>query len=87
MAAALFLAGLVTFAQLYTVQPLLAELADSFDVPDALSPLALSMSTAALGASLLVVGPLSDVVGRSRLIHVCPWSSAAVSLLSVVAPS
>jgi YNFM family putative membrane transporter len=87
MAAALFLAGLVTFAQLYSVQPLLPELADAFDVPDAVSPLALSMSTALLGASLLVVGPLSDVVGRTRLIQVSLWASAAVSALCVVAPT
>ena len=87
IAVSMFLAGVATFAQLYSVQPLLPELAESFDVTATESTLSLSVSTAALGAALLVVGPLSEVVGRTPLIHLALFSSAAVGLLSAVASS
>jgi YNFM family putative membrane transporter len=87
IAVSMFLAGVATFAQLYSVQPLLPELAESFDVTATASTLSLSVSTAALGAALLVVGPLSEVVGRTPLIHLALFSSAAVGLLSSVASS
>ncbi len=87
IAVSMFLAGVATFAQLYSVQPLLPELAESFDVSATESTLSLSVSTAALGAALLVMGPLSEVVGRTPLIHVALFSSAVVGLLSAVAPS
>jgi YNFM family putative membrane transporter len=87
MAAALFLAGLVTFAQLYSIQPLLPALADSLRVPYTASPLALSLTTGTLGISLLVVGPLSEVLGRTPLIHVSLAASTVVSLLSAMAPT
>lgn len=87
IAVALFLAGMATFAQLYSVQPLLPALAEDFDVSATASTLSLSVSTATLGVALLFFGPLSEVVGRTRLIHVSLFASAMVGLLSAVAPS
>jgi YNFM family putative membrane transporter len=87
IAVALFLAGLATFAQLYSVQPLLPELAGYFDVSATASTLSLSLSTATLGITLLFFGPLSEVVGRTRLIHLSLFVSAVVGLLCAVAPS
>jgi YNFM family putative membrane transporter len=84
---ALFLAALATFAQLYSVQPLLPELAAQFRVSATASTLALSLSTGALAVMLLLVGPLSDVAGRTRLIHVSLVVSAAVGVLVAVAPT
>ena len=40
-----------------------------FDVSPASSTLTVSLTTLGLGVALLVAGPLSDVVGRTRLIH------------------
>jgi YNFM family putative membrane transporter len=87
IAVALFLAGMATFAQLYSVQPLLPELAAEFDVSAAASTLSLSASTATLGIAVLVFGPVSEVLGRTRLIHCSLFASAFVGLLCVVAPS
>ena len=87
IAVALFLAGMATFAQLYSVQPLLPALAADFDLSATASTLSLSVSTAALGVALLLFGPLSEVVGRTRLIHFSLFASALVGLLSAAAPS
>lgn len=84
---ALFLAALATFAQLYSVQPLLPELAAQFRVSATAATFSLSLSTGALAVMLLVVGPLSEVVGRTRLIHLSLLSSAAVGVLVAVAPT
>jgi YNFM family putative membrane transporter len=83
---ALFGAGLATFALLYSTQPLLPELARAFSVSAGQSALSVSLSTVGLGLALLVAGPVSEVVGRTRLIHLSLFSSAVVALLCAVAP-
>ncbi|SFA82017.1 MFS transporter, YNFM family, putative membrane transport protein [Nocardioides alpinus] len=84
---AMFAAGMATFVLLYDVQALLPELVRAFDISPTRGTLALSLTTAALAVSLLVAGPLSEVVGRTRLIHVALWSSGAVALACAVAPT
>ncbi|MDO5711484.1 MAG: hypothetical protein Q4P32_07080 [Micrococcales bacterium] len=66
---ALFLAGLATFALLYATQPLLPLLASDFGVSPGESAWSVSLATAGLGAALLLAGPLSEVGGRTRLMH------------------
>lgn len=85
--AGLFVAGLATFAVLYSPQAILPELAAQFDVSATSATLTLSLTTLALGVALLVAGPLSDVVGRTRLIHLSLWASAAVAIGCSLAPS
>lgn len=65
--AALFLAGVATFATIYCTQPLLAVLAAEFRVSPATATLSVSVTTISLGVALLFAGPLSDAVGRTRL--------------------
>lgn len=84
---ALFAAGLATFALLYSTQALLPELATDFRVTPTQSSLSLSLTTAGLAVALLVVGPLSDVIGRTRLIHASLPLAGIVSLLAAVAPT
>lgn len=84
---AMFAAGMATFVLLYDVQALLPELVDAYAVSPARATLALSLTTAALALSLLVAGPLSEVVGRTRLIHLALWSSAGMALACAVAPT
>jgi YNFM family putative membrane transporter len=84
---ALFAAGVATFALLYSTQALLPELARAFSVSAAQSTLSLSLTTAGLGVALLVAGPVSEVVGRTRLIHVSLTTSAGVALACAVAPT
>jgi YNFM family putative membrane transporter len=83
----LFLAGVAVFALLYSPQPLLPELSSRFDVSPAVSTLSVSLTTLTLAVGLLVAGPLSERLGRTRLVHV---SLAAASILGIgcaVAPS
>ena len=87
IATALFAAGVATFALLYSTQALLPELADSFGVTAAASTLSLSLTTTGLGVALLVAGPLSEVLGRTRLIHLSLALSAVVALACAAAPS
>lgn len=84
---AVFAAGMATFVLLYDVQALLPELVEAFDLTPARATLSMSVTTAALAVALLVVGPVSEVVGRTRLIHLALWSAAVVGLASAVAPT
>ncbi|RYB94738.1 MFS transporter [Nocardioides oleivorans] len=84
---AMFLAGMATFVVLYDVQALLPDLARAYAVTPARATLALSLTTAALAVALLVAGPVSEVVGRTRLIHLSLWSASVVALACAVAPS
>jgi MFS transporter, YNFM family, putative membrane transport protein len=84
---ALFAAGLATFALIYCTQALLPEFSRAFSVSAAQSTLSVSLTTIGLGATLLVVGPVSDVVGRTRLIHLSLAASGVVAVACSVAPS
>ena len=85
--AALFMAGLATFALLNGAQALLPALTGAFSVSTAQSTWAQALTTAGLGLALLVAGPLSEVVGRTRLIHLSMAASALVALACAVAPT
>jgi MFS transporter, YNFM family, putative membrane transport protein len=84
---ALFAAGVATFALLYSTQALLPEFPRAFDVSAAQSTLTVSLTTVGLGVALLLAGPLSEVVGRTRLIHSSLTASAVVGLACAAAPT
>ena len=84
---ALFAAGLATFELLYSTQAILPELATRFDVSSTESTLTLSLATLSLGVALLVVGPLSDVIGRTRLIHLSMVLSVLCAVGCALAPT
>jgi MFS transporter, YNFM family, putative membrane transport protein len=67
MTLALCLGSFMVFSNLYVTQPLLPMLAREFNVSPLLASYSFTISTAALGLSLLVYGPLSDAIGRRRL--------------------
>ncbi|MCU1671374.1 MAG: major facilitator superfamily 1 [Blastococcus sp.] len=83
---ALFAAGVTTFALLYSTQALLPDLARAFGVSATQSTLSLSVTTVGLAVALLLAGPLSEVIGRTRLIHLSVSVSAVVALGCAVAP-
>jgi MFS transporter, YNFM family, putative membrane transport protein len=85
--AALFAAGVATFALIYSTQALLPEFPRAFDVSAAQSTLSVSLTTIGLGIALLVAGPLSEVVGRTRLIHLSLIASAVVGVACAAAPT
>ena len=87
IAVALFAAGVATFALLYSTLALLPVLARAFSLSAAQSTLSVSMATVGLGAALLVTGPLSEVLGRTRLIHTSLMASGVLELACALAPS
>lgn len=86
VALALAAAAFTTFALLYCVQPLLPVFSQQFGVSPAVSSLSLSVSSAALAAGLLIMGPVSDALGRKNLMSVSLIAVAALNILSAFAP-
>lgn len=82
---ALFLAGLATFAAVWTTQPLLPTLSTAFDLTPAQAALSVSGPTLALGLGLLMAGPLSDVRGRTWLVHSSLLAAGVVGLTCAAA--
>ncbi|PJI93427.1 MFS transporter [Luteimicrobium subarcticum] len=83
----LALGGLANFALIYYVQPLLPDLARGFGVPEASSGLALSATTLAMLAGLLLAGPLADRVGSVRAIAGSLLTGGVLALLCTLAPT
>ncbi|XBC44363.1 MAG: MFS transporter [Buchnera aphidicola (Schlechtendalia peitan)] len=63
----LFLAGFSTFSILYCVQPILFLLSKNFSLNPVESSLSLSSSTAMMAVGMLFTGPLSDKIGRKKV--------------------
>ena len=86
-AIALFACGFSTFALLYCVQPLLPLFGAAFAVSPAASSLAVSAATFGVALSLVVVGALSDRLGRKPLMAASQLLVVACTLGVAVAPS
>jgi YNFM family putative membrane transporter len=84
---ALFAAGLATFALLYSTQAILPELSARFSVSSTAATLSLSLATLGVGTALLIAGPASDVLGRTRLIHLSLTAATVVAAGCALAPS
>ena len=84
---ALFSAGLATFALLYCVQPILPVLSQEFGVSPANSSISLSISTAMLAIGLLFTGPLSDAIGRKKVMVTALLLASCCTLLSTLMAS
>jgi YNFM family putative membrane transporter len=82
---ALFVAGYSTFALMYCVQPLLPELVRAFQVSPASSSLAVSVTMAALSATLLTGGAMLERVPRKSLIVAALTATAVLTLASALA--
>lgn len=84
---ALFSAGLATFVLLYCTQPILPLLSAEFHVSPAGSSLSLSVSTAMLALGLLFTGPLSDAIGRKKVMVTALLLASCCTLLSTLMTS
>ncbi|GAB3813952.1 MFS transporter [Kribbella italica] len=87
LSTALFAAGLATFAMLYSTQALLPELATAFDVSPSQSAISVSLATLGLGIALLIAGPASEVLGRTKLMRWSVIAAAAIAILCALAPN
>lgn len=84
---ALFLAGVATFALAYAPQPLLPVLQEEFAISPAAATLSLSTTTVGLGLALLFLGPLSDAVGRVRLMQATLLVAALIGIAAAFVDS
>ncbi|MFE2958583.1 MFS transporter [Nocardia tengchongensis] len=81
--AALFAAGLTTFAAMYSTQSLLPSLSAAFDVTPAHAALAVSLTTGFLALAIIPAGVLSARIGRTRVLI---GSAVAAALLGLLLP-
>lgn len=84
---ALFAGGFATFALLYCVQPMMPVLSQSYGLNAAQSSLVLSISTITLAVGLLILGPLSDAIGRKKVMVSALICAALLTIGSALAPS
>jgi YNFM family putative membrane transporter len=84
---ALFAGGFSTFAILYSTQPLLPYLAKEFHISPAASSLSLSAATITLAVSLLIVGSLSEALGRKTIMTFSMFSASILAVLTGFAPN
>ncbi|WP_338587091.1 MFS transporter [Paenibacillus sp. Y5S-9] len=79
---ALFAGGFVTFALLYSLQPLMPDISDTFSITPAHASLTLSVTTIAMALTMLFIGSLSDSVGRRFIMTAALVISSVIALLS-----
>ena len=81
---AVFAAGYSIFLLMYAVQPLLPIFTREFQISAATSSLALSLTTACLAVSMLVVGAIGEGWARKPIMTASLVSAALLTLLSSV---
>ena len=84
---ALFAAGVTTFALLYSPQAVLPELAADFGMPASATTLSISVTTLAMAVALLVVGPVTERVGRTPIIRASVVVTSLVGIAHSLAPN
>ncbi|QHZ47839.1 MFS transporter [Bacillus sp. NSP9.1] len=84
---ALFISGFVTFATLYTTQPLMPLFAEEFAISAAAASLTLSISTGILAFALLTAAALADGFGRKTIMTLSLFSTSILGLLTAFSPN
>ncbi|MED3904956.1 MFS transporter [Geobacillus thermodenitrificans] len=85
--ASLFFGGFVTFAVLYTTQPLLPIFAKQFNVSAAAASLTVSASTGTLAVMMLIAANLSDRIGKKRVMTVSMWLTSLLAIAMAFSPN
>jgi YNFM family putative membrane transporter len=84
---ALVIAGLATFALLYSVQSLLPVFARDFRVSAAEASLVVSFATGAMALTLLIASVVSDRIGRRQMMIGSLFAASVLTLASTALPS
>jgi len=84
---ALFCGGFATFAVLYCVQPMMPILSHDFSINAAQSSLVLSIATGLLAIGLLITGPISDAIGRKKVMVSALFAAALCTVASALMPT
>ena len=83
---AMLLAGLATFALLYTAQPLLPLFTAEYGVSAEVASLAVSLTTGPMAIALVPAGILSDRLGRRPLMIASLLTAAVLTIVAAVLP-
>lgn len=78
---ALSIGAFLVFANLYFTQPLLPVFTREFHIAPVTASLSLSVTTFSLGLSLLFFGPLSDALGRKKIMAITMVCVATMAFL------
>lgn len=84
---ALFIAGFVTFANLYITQPLMPIFSKEFHLTPSEASLSLSISTITLAIGLIFTGAISEKVGRKKMMVLSIIVSSVLTIICTFAPS
>jgi predicted MFS family arabinose efflux permease len=82
----MFLAGVATFAQLYSFQPLLPALTQTFQVQASSAALTVSAATLGLAASVIPWSSFADAVGRVPAMRVSVVAATLLGLAALLSP-
>jgi YNFM family putative membrane transporter len=85
--AALTVAGMINFLNMYSIQAVLPVMAQDFEVSVAQTGLTITATTAAIALVAPIIGSISDRFGRKRLIVGAMWALILPTLLSATAPT
>lgn len=78
---ALFIGSFVTFALMYSTQPLIPLFSQHFHIAPAMASLTISAATAGLALSMIVVSSLSDARGRQQIMSAALIGTAGLAVL------
>jgi YNFM family putative membrane transporter len=84
---ALFFAGFVIFATLYSTQPLLPVLSKEFNVSPTVASLTLSLTTGILAISMIFAAAVSDTIGKKRVMVLSMFLTSILGLLTALSPN
>lgn len=81
------LAGIITFLNMYSIQAVLPLLSRDFAAPVTAAGLTITATTSAVALVAPVVGSVSDMLGRKRLIVAAIWGLVVPTLMAGMASS
>jgi YNFM family putative membrane transporter len=83
----LFLGGFLTFAILYTTQPLIPIFAKEFHVSATVASLSLSVSTGVLAMVMFVAATVSDAMGKKQIMVTSMFFTSILGLITALSPN
>jgi MFS transporter, YNFM family, putative membrane transport protein len=83
---ALFIGAFVTFAILYTTQPLMPVFAEEFHVSAPMASLTLSLSTGVMAFAMLIAATISDRIGKKKIMVLSMFATSILGILTAISP-
>ncbi|MFD1707168.1 MFS transporter [Siminovitchia sediminis] len=84
---ALFAAAFITFANLYSTQPIMPLFTKEYDVSPTMASLSLSLTTLSLSFGLLLFGSLSEAWGRKNIMSFCVIITSLLTVAIAFSPT